>query len=222
LRTQFIPRHQGRKKRIMSAARDFARTGLLCLIGGSADAISYLRYGTFVGAMTGNTVLLGIDIVSWRPDRAIYHLCIIATFLIAVIIARASLLSRMPVAVPLIAGAILLGATELIAGEWSALLAAAALGLQNAAVRKIGGVSINTVFITGDLVELGSAVPQAGEPRRRDEVSLLTAAWIAYAVGAVLGAAALHFVPNPMLVPAILAVVAAIMETRAAASETGH
>ena len=204
----------------MGAVRDFGRTGLLCLTGGSADAVSFLRYGTFVGAMTGNTVLLGTDIVGGRPDRAIYHLCIIATFLIAVIVARASLLSRMPVAIPLLAGAVLLGATELIAGEWSALLAAAALGLQNATVPKIGGVSINTVFVTGDLFRLGSAVPRAGDPRHRNEVSLLTTAWIAYAAGAVLGAAALHFIAYPMIVPAVLAAAAAIIETRAAGGDT--
>lgn len=204
----------------MSTARDFARTGLLCLIGGSADAISYLRYGTFVGAMSGNTVLLGIDIVEGRFERAIYHLCVIATFLIAVILARNALLSRVPVAVPLVVGAILLGATELIAGEWSALLAAAALGLQNATVSKIGGVSLNTVFVTGDLFRLGSAVPEASGPKHRNEVSLLTTAWIAYAAGAVLGTAALHFTTYPMIVPAVLAVAAAVVETRAAVGDS--
>jgi uncharacterized membrane protein YoaK (UPF0700 family) len=201
----------------MNAVRDFARTGLLCLIGGSADAISYLRYGTFVGAMTGNTVLLGIDIVGGRADRAIYHLCIIATFLSAVILTRTALLSRAPVAIPLVVGAVLLGATELIAGKWSAVLAAAALGLQNAAVLKIGGVPVNTVFITGDLVTLGSAVPRAAEPGERNELSLLAVAWIAYAAGAVIGAAALYFVVYPMIVPAVLALAAAIVETKAAA-----
>lgn len=201
----------------MSTARDFARTTLLCLIGGSADAVSYLRYGTFVGAMTGNTVLLGIDVAAGRADRAIYHLCVIATFLIAVILARAALLSRIPIAIPFVVGALLLGATELIAGEWSVVLAAAALGLQNAAVRKIGGVSINTVFVTGDLLRLGSAVPRAAQPGERNEVSLLAAAWTAYAAGAAIGAAALHWLVYPMLMPAILTLAAAVVESKAAA-----
>jgi uncharacterized membrane protein YoaK (UPF0700 family) len=201
----------------MRTARDVARVGLLCLIGGSADAIFYLRHTTFVGAMTGNTVLLGIDIAGGRGDRAIYHLCIIATFLIAIVLTRTAILSRAPVAIPLVVGAVLLGATELIASEWSAVLAAAALGLQNAAVLKIGGVPVNTVFVTGDLVRLGSAVPRAAEPEARNEVSLLAAAWTAYAAGAVFGAVALHLVTYPMLVPAVLTLVAAIVETKAAA-----
>lgn len=196
----------------MSAARNLARTVLLCLVGGSADAISYLRYGTFVGAMTGNTVLLGIDIMGWRPERALYHVCIIAVFLLAIILARTAILSRLPIALPLVAGALLLGATELIGGEWTAALAAAALGLQNAAVRKIGGVSINTVFITGDLLRLGSAVPQTGAEDRHAVVSVLATAWIAYTAGAVSGAAALHWLSHPMMVSAALALLAAIVE----------
>jgi len=39
---------------------------LLCVVGGSADAIAFLRYDTFVGAMTGNTVLLGIDLAEGK------------------------------------------------------------------------------------------------------------------------------------------------------------
>ena len=48
--------------------RDLVQTVLLCVTGGAADAISYLRYGTFVGAMSGNTVLLGIDLARRRLD----------------------------------------------------------------------------------------------------------------------------------------------------------
>jgi uncharacterized membrane protein YoaK (UPF0700 family) len=196
----------------MSALRDLTRTVLLCLVGGSADAISYLRYGTFVGAMTGNTVLLGIDVAEWQPERALYHASIVAVFLAAAIFARVVIVSRIPVIVLLVCTAMMLGASELIKGEWSALLSAAALGLQNAAVRKIGGVSINTVFITGDLMTLASAVPRATAPRQHREIFLLATAWLAYAVGAVLGGAALHLISYPMLVPTILAFVAALLE----------
>jgi uncharacterized membrane protein YoaK (UPF0700 family) len=196
----------------MNASRDLGRTILLCLVGGSADGISYLRYGTFVGAMTGNTVLLGIDITEGRPERALYHLAIVAVFLAAAILARVVIVSRMPVVVPLVVTAVMLGASELIVSEWGALLSAAALGLQNAAVRKIGGVSINTVFITGDLMQLASAVPQAPVPWQNREITFLTAAWFAYAVGAVLGGATLHLISYPMIVPAVLALVAAVVE----------
>jgi uncharacterized membrane protein YoaK (UPF0700 family) len=196
----------------MRMSRDLARTVLLCLVGGSADGIFYIRYGTFVGAMSGNTILLGIDVAQGRPERAFYHFAIVAVFLIAAILSRVVITSKIPVVVPLACTAVMLGACELIAGQWSALLSAAALGLQNAAVRKFAGVSVNTVFITGDLMQLATAVPGAAVPRQRREIAVLTAAWLAYAAGAVLGGAALHVISYPMIVPAALAFIAAFVE----------
>lgn len=197
----------------MNVPRDLGRTALLCLVGGSADAIAYLRFGTFVGAMTGNTVLLGIDIVEGHAAIALYHVAIVAVFLLAVIATRAAVDRKMPVIVALMLTALMLGLSGLIASPWGAALSAAALGMQNAAVRRIGGVPVNTAFITGDLIRLGAAVPEAGAPSRQREVVLLAAAWIAYAGGAVLGAAALHMISYPMMVPAVLALAAAIVET---------
>jgi uncharacterized membrane protein YoaK (UPF0700 family) len=211
-RAAFIADNEWRTNRTMSMPRDLARTVLLCLVGGSADAISYLRYGTFVGAMSGNTVLLGIDIVERRPERVLYHVSIVAAFLAAAILARVVITSRIPVIVPLAATAAMLGLSELITDKWGALLSAAALGLQNATVHKIGGVWINTVFITGNLMQLASAVPQTAVPRQHREITLLTTAWLAYAAGAVLGGAALHLISYPMIVPAVLAFVAAVVE----------
>jgi uncharacterized membrane protein YoaK (UPF0700 family) len=199
--------------RLMKKTRDLGRTILLCLIGGSADAIAYLRFGTFVGAMSGNTILLGIDAAEGKPDRAIFHAGIIAAFLLAVIVTRGAMLSKIPPQLLLVLTAVMLGGSPLIAGEWSAAISAAALGIQNAAVRKIGGVSINTVFVTGDLVRLGSAVPQASVPDKQNQITLLATAWIAYAAGAMGGAVALHLTSYPMALPALLALLAALIES---------
>jgi uncharacterized membrane protein YoaK (UPF0700 family) len=198
--------------RTMRMFRDLARTVLLCLVGGSADGIFFLRYGTFVGAMSGNTILLGVDIAQWQLGRAFYHFAIVAVFLIAAVLSRVVITSRIPLIVPLMCTAVMLGASELITNQWSALLSAAALGLQNAAVRKIAGVSLNTVFITGNLMQLATAMPQAAAPQQHREIIVLTAAWLAYAAGAVLGGIALHVIAYPMIVPAALAFVAAIVE----------
>lgn len=194
---------------------DLGRTMLLCLIGGSADAIAYLRYDTFVGAMTGNTVLLGIDLAGWRLDRAGYHASIVTVFLASVIVTQIALNAKIPTSLPLFLAALLLGGSELVASEWSAAICAAALGMQSTAVRRIGGVSINTVFITGNLVRLGSAVPEASEPKQQATLAVLTTAWIAYAAGAIIGALALHTIAHPMLAPAALALVAAMVELTA-------
>jgi len=196
----------------MNVPRDLGRTALLCLVGGSADAIAYLRFGTFVGAMTGNTVLIGINIAEGHAASALYHVAIVAVFLAAVIATRAAFDLQMPVIVPLMLTAIMLGLSGLIASPWGAALSAAALGMQNAAVRRIGGVPVNTAFVTGDLIRLGTAVPEAGAPGPNREVVLLASAWVAYAAGAVLGAVALHLMPYPMIVPAVLAVAAGVVE----------
>lgn len=196
-------------------SRDLARTILLCLTGGSADAISYVRYDTFVGAMTGNTVLIGLDLAAGRIDRAGFHLAIVAVFLAGVIATQTALKAKIPASAPLVLTAILLGGSELIGGEWSTALCAVALGMQCTAVREIGGVSLSTVFITGNLVRLGSAVPHAAEPEHQTALAVLATAWIAYAVGALIGALALHMIAHPMVVPAALALVAALVEPRA-------
>jgi uncharacterized membrane protein YoaK (UPF0700 family) len=95
------PAMAGRTNRTMRMFRDLARTVLLCLVGGSADGIFFLRYATFVGAMSGNTILLGIDIAQWQPERAFYHFAIVAVFLIAAVFSRVMITSRIPVIGPL-------------------------------------------------------------------------------------------------------------------------
>ena len=195
--------------------RDLGRTVLLCATGGSADAIAFLRYDTFVGAMTGNTVLLGIDLAEGNLDRAGFHLGIVAIFLVAVVVTEIALRLKIPPALPLVLTALMLGGSEFITDQWSAAICAAALGMQNAAVRSIAGVPINTVFITGNLVRLGTAVPEASAPQQQATLAVLTIAWIAYAAGAVAGALALHLIDYPMIVPAALALAAAVVEMSA-------
>ena len=201
--------------------RDLGRTVLLCATGGAADAIAFLRYDTFVGAMTGNTVLLGIDLAEGNLDRAGFHLGIVAIFLAAVVVTEIALRLKIPPALPLILTALMLGGSEFITDQWSAAICAAALGMQNAAVRSIAGVPINTVFITGNLVRLGTAVPEASAPQQQATLAVLTIAWIAYAAGAVAGALALHLIDYPMIVPAVLALAAAVVEMSADRREEG-
>jgi uncharacterized membrane protein YoaK (UPF0700 family) len=195
--------------------RDLGRTVLLCLVGGSADAIAFLRYDTFVGAMTGNTVLLGIDLAEGNLDRASFHLGIVAIFLVAVVVTEIALRFKIPPALPLVLTALILGSSEFITDQWSAAICAAALGMQNAAVRSIAGVPINTAFITGNLVRLGTAVPEASAPEHQATLAVLTISWIAYAAGAVAGALALRLIDYPMIVPAALALAAAVVEMSA-------
>jgi uncharacterized membrane protein YoaK (UPF0700 family) len=195
---------------IMVSARDFGRTLLLCLIGGSSDAIAFWRFGAFVGAMSGNTVLLGIDLARLDLQQAAYHACLIAVFLIAVSIGRLQILAQISAGATFFFTAPMFLVAGAIESKWGALITAAALGLQNSVVRKIGGVSVNTVFITGDLVQLGSALPEANKPDRREQLKVHTTAWLSYAAGAVIGSVAVRLTNEPMIVPAVLALAVAV------------
>ena len=192
----------------MISVRDFGRTTLLCLIGGSSDAIAFSQFGAFVGAMSGNTVLLGIELAMGDLRQAAYHACLIAVFLLAVSIGRIQILAKISPAATFFFTAPLFLVAGSIENKWAALITAAALGLQNSVVRQIAGVSVNTVFITGDLVQLGSALPEAKKPDQKRQVTIHTTAWIAYAAGAVIGALALRLGTMPMIVPALLALAA--------------
>lgn len=188
---------------------ELGRTILLCLVGGSADAISFLQYDTFVGAMTGNTVLLGIDLAQKNFARGAFHFGIVAAFFLAVVVTQAALKRGIVPGVPLVLTAILLGCSDFVPGQSSAVLGAIALGVQSATVREVAGVSVTTVFVTGNLVRLGTAVPNAREDGRPTTLAVLATAWITYAAGAVIGAITLHLIRYPMLVPAALALTAA-------------
>jgi uncharacterized membrane protein YoaK (UPF0700 family) len=194
----------------MVSARDFVRTLLLCLIGGSSDAVAFWRYGAFVGAMSGNTVLLGIDLAMLDFQQAAYHACLIAVFLIAVSIGRVQILAEISAGATFFVTAPMFLIAGAIESKWGALITAAALGLQNSVIRKIGGVSVNTVFITGDLVQLGSAIPEANKPDQKRQLTIHATAWLSYAAGAVIGTVALRLMNYPMIVPAVLALVAAM------------
>jgi uncharacterized membrane protein YoaK (UPF0700 family) len=90
----------------------------------------------------------------------------------------------------------------------AALLLALAMGMQNAAATRFGGVSLNTVFITGNLQKLGEGLVAWLWHRRRrsaapsDGVAIFGLVWLSYALGALLGAVGNAFLTYPLLVPA--------------------
>jgi uncharacterized membrane protein YoaK (UPF0700 family) len=94
------------------------------------------------------------------------------------------------------------------------VLLALALGVQNDAFRNVGGIKVNTSFITGDLENLGAALANSEDPAKRQQarrrVVVFFTTWIAYGIGALLGAfGALHFAAKALCIPAALVIVAA-------------
>src|SRR5579864_4242388 len=92
------------------------------------------------------------------------------------------------------------------------VLAAAAMGLQTSALRRLAGQTVRTTFVTGMLTHLGEEVARFVLPASRPSASgsrlrLLTLIWVFYAGGAVFGGWAHdHWSLNALVVPLLILV----------------
>ena len=186
------------------------QASVLAIVAGYADTVGYLHFDAFAGLMTGNTILFGIELATGRFARAGFHAVIIAAFLAGVIASRGVLRLGWHAGVPLTATAFLFIVCSFVATSWGAVLLALAMGMQNSAANRFNGVALNTVFITGNLQKLGEELvawlwPEGGKAaERRTGAGIFALVWIAYALGAALGALANSAMARPLLLPALL------------------
>ncbi len=98
-----------------------------------------------------------------------------------------------------------------------------ALGLQNGAFRRVGGISVHTTYLTGMITSListegekyASGVLPASSRTPDPKIELLCEIWIAFVVGAGTGAAMiLHFGAVGMLGAALLLIPLALREVQ--------
>jgi uncharacterized membrane protein YoaK (UPF0700 family) len=181
---------------------------VLAAIAGYADTIGFLRFDAFAGLMTGNTILLGIGLASAQLLRAAFYGAIIGVFVAGVLLSRALLQLGAAPWLALTFTAVLHVVCSFLDKRSAALLLALAMGMQNAAATRFGGVSLNTVFITGNLQKLGEGLVAWLWTRRTpsatasDGVAIFALVWLSYALGAVLGALGNAFLAYPLLAPA--------------------
>ncbi len=142
---------------------------VLALVGGYADAGSYLLSGSFAGHVTGNSILMAIAIAAGHGAQALTCALAVLGFLAGTAIG--SVWPRMAgggscrrLAVPLAAEIVLIATAmgAILAGlpvRHDAFLACLclALGLQNGILSRLGPVSVHTTFITGMFTSLVSA-----------------------------------------------------------------
>jgi uncharacterized membrane protein YoaK (UPF0700 family) len=206
----------------------------LAFVGGYGDAASFVLAKTFTGHVTGNLVLAAIAVAALDWRAALEHLSAIVTFLIGIslsvlIMRLLGAWSSWPL-LPTIMGieVILIAATSLVLAlgmahgvEIFVIFVSLALGLQNGAFRRVGGISVHTTYLTGMITGLISAetekfasevVPPAA--RAPDpKMGLLYGIWIAFVLGAGTGAAmVLHFRVFGMLGAALLLIPLALRE----------
>ncbi|HYR68010.1 MAG TPA: YoaK family protein [Reyranella sp.] len=173
---------------------------LLAIVAGYADAVGFLGFNAFAGAMTGNTVLLGIALATDKLADAAQSVAIIAAFL-AGVAASALLRRHVSLAAILVIEMATIVVAALVTPPVAAPVLAFAMGLQNAAMTHFAGLSLNTVFLTGNLQKLVETLLRrdAGSTSEGVAVALLSRLWLAYLAGVVLGALAWTTTAYPLL-----------------------
>jgi uncharacterized membrane protein YoaK (UPF0700 family) len=208
----------------------------LAFVGGYGDAASFVLAKTFTGHVTGNLVLAAIAVAfhDWRA--ALGHLSAIVTFLIGIFLSLLIVrpLKKWPswpllptimgIEVILIVTASLALASDLAHGvETFVIFVSLALGLQNGAFRRVGGISVHTTYLTGMITSLISSetekyVSEVVPPLVRTpdpRIGLLCGIWIAFVLGAGTGAAmVMHFKAPGMLGAALLLILLVLHEVR--------
>jgi uncharacterized membrane protein YoaK (UPF0700 family) len=209
----------------------------LAFVGGYCDAASFVLARTFTGHVTGNLVLAAIVVAAHEWRAVLEHLSAIVTFLmgisLSVVIVRPLeawpswrlLPAIMGMEVILIVTASLALASDTAHGvEIFVIFVSLALGLQNGAFRRVGGISVHTTYLTGMLTSLISTETEkyASDvipPSVRvldPKIGLLCEIWIAFVLGAGTGAAmVLHFKALGMLGAAVLLIPLILREVQA-------
>jgi len=198
----------------------------LAFVGGYGDAASFVLAKTFTGHVTGNLVLGAIAVVAQDWWAMLGHLTAIVTFLLGVIL---SIVIVRPLRVwpswpllPTIMGIevilIVAAALALASGmaprvEIFVIFVSLALGLQNGAFGRVGGISVHTTYLTGMITDLVSTEAEKyafGLPPKHigtpdPKIGLLCRIWIAFVLGAGIGAAMVfHFKGFGILGAAVL------------------
>jgi uncharacterized membrane protein YoaK (UPF0700 family) len=190
---------------------------LLSLAAGCVDALAFLHTGTFPANMTGNSVVLGLALARTNVTGAeLSALALLGFTLGAAAGARLTqssdrAWSRQITLTLGLAGVLLLGAAAAIGfGEHFVLamsVAAVAMGLQSAAVQRLGVAGVSTVVVTGTLTTAVLRLvdgKKSGAPGA-SAAWLPAASWGAYFLGAIAGGLqSVLRAPLPILLPGIL------------------
>lgn len=150
------------KRSARQIADDYAWVALaLAAVAGAVDGIGYLMLGkVFTSHMSGNTVALTIDVAAGHWREAWRHFEPIVPFFIGALfgLAATDVFLRLHVAriFTIIASFELLMIVIFLAiahpaAQWMVVWPAAAMGIQNALLRRVGNRSVRTTFITGML-----------------------------------------------------------------------
>jgi uncharacterized membrane protein YoaK (UPF0700 family) len=215
-----------------AATRDY-RVVLLTITAGAVNAVSFIALGkVFSSVITGNLVLLGVAVTTHSSTEAIHAGLGIAGYAAGVLVGaplaarRSHQAGTWPASVTAILGAelvVLAGfcvAWELSQGSLHdgaqltlLVVLAAAMGLQAAAVRRLGQMSSTylTSTLTGVLAGLVTRTKPEGLGR---SLGALAAIVVGALAGGILARSAYAWLPVAVLLPVGLVVAGAVTESR--------
>ena len=220
---------------------------MLSLAAGCVDAVGYLGLGQiFVANMTGNTVLLGLALGQAKGRAALRAVVALAGFIGGVAVGAAIVGPGRERSAwsPAVTATLVLELVVLVAFEVGWFLAetepaglavyplivlpSLAMGVQSAAVRRLGIPGVATTYITGTLTDLTEGAiarlrPAVSDDERSERTMpsarglvLPADVWLAYGAGAVIvGIIAVRWPSGVLSVPiAVLALVVVIAVAR--------
>ena len=205
----------------------------LAFVGGYGDAASMVLAKTFTGHVTGSLVLAAIALAAHEWRSLLVHLSAVVFFLtgvlFGVLIGRTLTPSASWQPLPAVVGVeviltmtayLALASREASGAEVFVVCMALALGLQNGAFQRTGGISVHTTYLTGMITSLITTEAELPHPvtKLNPKVNILCGIWLAFFLGAAIGAAlALQFKEAGILGATFLLIVI-LVRTRAAAS----
>lgn len=183
----------------------------LAFVGGYGDAVGFVLAKTFTGHVTGSLVLGAIAVAAHDWSSSLAHLLAVACFLIGILLSGwiARSLATWPPSRRLSAAMgielllIVISYFALVSHVAVALKSfvvcmSLALGLQNGAFQRTGGISVHTTYMTGLITGLISTQADAylshsAQPSQTTadpKLSVLYGIWFSFVLGAGAGAAA--------------------------------
>ncbi len=184
---------------------------MLAGLAGWVDAVGLARLGgVFVSFMSGNTTNIGVALARLDGDHAAVAALVVGLFVVGVVVGEfiRPVAGRSGRSLVLMLVALLLGVAAAAArGKVGPMTVAGpmvlAMGAQNAAARRVGTAELGATYVTGTLVHLGAALAAGLRGQGFGDAGALLTMWMGLVTGALLGTAALKYLPDAALaVPA--------------------
>ena len=145
----------------------------LAFVGGYCDAAGFVLARAFTGAVTGNLVLVAIAVAAHDWRTLLGRLSAVFTFLLGTLLSALIVrplkawpswpllptVMRMEV-ILIVAASFALTSDSAHGVEIFVIFVSLALGLQNGAFRRVGGISVHTTYLTGMITSLILRRPQ--------------------------------------------------------------